>query len=96
MAKMVRNEIEGKEYKKRHRDRRDGRFFNAPAMLRLMTHFKNREEAYVFINRKFDVTEMIKYMKKKKEKNPDLTFFHAFTTAITIKIRNNPPNHDMK
>ena len=65
---MVRNEIEGKEYKKCHKDRRDGRFINAPAMLRLMTYFKDREEAYVFINRKFDVTDMIKYMKKRKQR----------------------------
>ena len=68
MEKMARNEIEGEEYKKSHKDRRDGRFINAPAMLRLMTYFKDREEAYVFINRKFDVTDMIKYMKKRKQR----------------------------
>ena len=90
MAKMIRNEIEGKEYKKRHCDRRDGRYINAPAMLRIMTYIKTREEAYVYINRKFDVTDLIKYMKKKKEKNPDLTFFHAFTTAITKVVFNRP------
>ena len=90
MAKMIRNEIEGKEYKKRHCDRSDGRYINAPAMLRIMTYIKTREEAYVYINRKFDVTDLIKYMKKKKEKNPDLTFFHAFTTAITKVVFNRP------
>ena len=90
MAKMVRNEIEGKEYKKRHKDRRDGRFINAPAMLRIMTHIKTREQAYVFINQKFDVTELIKYMKKKKEKNPSITFFHAFCMAIAKTVFNRP------
>ena len=90
MAKMVRNEIEGKEYKKTRKDRKDGRFINAPAMLRIMTYFKDREEAYVYINRKFDVTDMIKYMEKKKKKNPNLTFFHAFTTAITKVVFNRP------
>ena len=59
MAKMVRNEIEGKEYKKRRKDKKDGRFIDAPAMLRIMSYFKNREEAYVYINRKFDVTDLI-------------------------------------
>ena len=76
--------------KKRWRDRRDGRLIEVPAMAKVMTYIKNREEAYVYINRKFDVTELIKYMKKKKVKNPDLTYFHAFSMAIAKTVYNRP------
>ena len=76
--------------KKRWRDRRDGKLIKVPAMAKVMTYVKNREEAYVYINRKFDVTDLVKYMKKKKEKNPDLTYFHAFSIAIAKTVYNRP------
>ncbi len=38
----------------------------------------NRCEAEVFMTSDIDVTEFVKYMKKLKEKNKDLTFFHGF------------------
>ncbi len=76
--------------KKRWRDRRDGKLIQVPAMSKLMTYLKTREEAYVYINRKFDVTDLVKYMKKKKEKNPDLTYFHAFSMAIAKTVYNRP------
>ena len=76
--------------KKRWRDRRDGKRIDVPAMSKVMTYIKNREESYVYINRKFDVTDLIKYMKKKKEKNPDLTYFHAFSMAIAKTVYNRP------
>jgi pyruvate/2-oxoglutarate dehydrogenase complex dihydrolipoamide acyltransferase (E2) component len=76
--------------KKKWGDRRDGKRIKVSAMAKLMTYIKNREEAYVYINRKFDVTELVKYMKKKKEKNPDLTYFHAFSMAISKVIYNRP------
>ena len=76
--------------KKRLRDRRDGKRIEVPAMAKLMTYIKNREEAYVYINRKFDVTNLVAYMKKKKEKNPDLTYFHAFSMAVAKTIYNRP------
>lgn len=76
--------------KKKWGDRRDGKRIKVPAMAKVMTYIKNREESYVYINRKFDVTDLIKYMKKKKEKNPDLTYFHAFSMAIAKTIYNRP------
>ena len=79
-----------KNYKKKWRDRKDGRRIKMPAMNRLLTHLSKRTEAYVYINRKFDVTDLVKYMKKKKEKNPDLTYFHAFSMAISKVIYNRP------
>lgn len=76
--------------KKKWGDRHDGKLIKVPAMAKVMTYIKNREEAYVYINRKFDVTELVKYMKKKKEKNPDLTYFHAFAMAIAKTVYNRP------
>lgn len=76
--------------KKRWKDRRDGKLIKVPAMAKVMTYIKNREESYVYINRKFDVTDLIDYMKKKKKKNPDLTYFHAFSMAVAKTIYNRP------
>ena len=76
--------------KKKWGDRKDGKKIDVPAMAKLMTYLKNREQAYVYINRKFDVTDLVKYMKKKKEKNPDLTYFHAFSMAIAKVVYNRP------
>lgn len=76
--------------KKKWGDRRDGKQIKVSAMAKLMTYIKNREEAYVYINRKFDVTDLVAYMKKKKVKNPDLTYFHAFSMAVAKTIYNRP------
>ncbi len=76
--------------KKSFRDRRDARWIKMPAMLRLMTYLKDRQEAYVYINRKFDVTDLVKYMKEKKKDNKELTFFHAFSIAIAKVVYNKP------
>lgn len=76
--------------KKKWGDRRDGKLIKVPAMAKVATYIKNREESYVYINRKFDVTDLIAYMKKKKVKNPELTYFHAFSMAIAKTIYNRP------
>lgn len=76
--------------KKRFRDRRDGKQIKVPAMAKILTYLKSREEAYVYINRKFDVTDLVAYMKKKKVKNPELTYFHAFSIAVAKVIYNRP------
>ena len=82
--------MKNEKNKKRWKDRRDGKRIDVPAMSKVMTYIKNREESYVYINRKFDVTDLIKYMKKKKQKNPDLTYFHAFSMAIAKTVYNRP------
>ena len=42
----------------------------------------NRCEAEVFMSSDIDVTEFVKYIKKLKEKNKDITFFHGFVDII--------------
>ena len=76
--------------KKSFRDRRDAKWIKMPAMLRLMTYLKDRQEAYVYICRKFDLTDLVKYMKEKKKDNKDLTYFHAFSMAIAKVVYNRP------
>ena len=76
--------------KKKFGDRRDARKIKMPAMMRLLTYITNRQEAMVYINRKLDVTELVKYMKEKKKENSDLTYFHAFSIAIAKVIYNRP------
>ena len=76
--------------KKKWGDRKDGRKIKMPAMLKLLTVLSKRSEAYVYINRKIDVTNLVKYVKKTKEKNEDLTYFHAFSMAIAKVIYNRP------
>lgn len=76
--------------RKKWGDRRDGKQIKVPAMAKILTYLKTRQEAYVYINRKFDVTDLVAYMKKKKVKHPDLTYFHAFSIAIAKVIYNRP------
>lgn len=44
----------------------------------------------VYINQKMDLTELCKYVEKKKKENPDLTFFHAFLAALGKVYYNRP------
>lgn len=73
-------------------DRRDGvKVRETDAMHVLMNHIKpNRCDSDVFINHKMDVTELVKYMEKKKAKDKDLTYFHMFITLIAKTIYNRP------
>ncbi len=47
-----------------------------------------RCDSDVYINEDIDVTELVKYIEKKKSKNKDITFFHAFITAMGKTIYN--------
>lgn len=44
----------------------------------------------VYINEKIDVTNLVKYMEKKKEENNNVTLFHAFVTALAKTIYSRP------
>ena len=44
----------------------------------------------VYINQKMDLTELCKYVEKKKKTNPDITFFHAFLIALGKLYYNRP------
>lgn len=47
-----------------------------------------RCDSDVYINHKVDVTELVKYVEKKKEEGKDITFFHAFVIAMGKVIYN--------
>jgi len=76
------------------KDRRDGkRVKNIDGMHVLMPYLKpNRCDSDVYINYKLDVSELVKYVEKKKKENPDtkLTFFHVFVTAMGKVMYNRP------
>ena len=77
-------------YKKKWGDRRDARKIKMNGMMRLCTYLKDREDADVYINKKIDVTELVKYMKEKKKVEPETTFFHAFSMACAKVVYNRP------
>lgn len=80
--------------KKRIGDRRDGKKIrNLDGMHYIMADLKpNRCDADVYINQKIDVTNLIKYIEKKKKENPEnkITYFHAFSMAISKLFYNYP------
>ena len=73
-----------KDYKKRFGDRKDARRIrNLKGMEQLNMDLKpNRSVSYVFINQKIDVTNLAKYLEKKKAEGKHITYFHAFLAAI--------------
>ena len=50
----------------------------------------HRSVSDVYINQKMDLTELAKYIEKKKKAGEEVTFFHAFLTAIGKTIYNRP------
>jgi len=50
----------------------------------------NRSVSDVFINQKMDVTELMKYLDKKKKKGEHITFFHAVVAGIGKVYHNRP------
>lgn len=74
--------------------RKDGkRVKNLDGMHNLMNYIMPlRTDADVYINTKIDVTNLVNYIEKlkKKEEHKDLTYFHAFCTAIGKLIYNRP------
>lgn len=77
-------------YKKKWGDRRDAKRIKMNGMMRLCTYLKDRQDADVYINKKVDVTELVEYIKKKKEKEPETTYFHAFSMACAKVVYNRP------
>lgn len=73
-----------KEYKRRFGDRKYARRVrNLKGMEQLNMDLKpNRSVSYVYINQKMDVTNLAKYLEKKKEEGIHITYFHAFLAAI--------------
>ena len=50
----------------------------------------NRSVSDVYINQKMDLTELAKYIEKKKKAGEGVTYFHAFLTAIGKTVYNRP------
>jgi hypothetical protein len=53
-----------------------------------------RCDSFIFSNKDLDVTNLEKYLNNKKKTNPDITYFHAFVTALGKVFYNRPKmNH---
>lgn len=74
------------------RSRRDAKIVkDINGMFQLMLDLKpNRCDSDVFINQKMDVTKLVNYIEKKKEEGKEITYFHAFLTAIGKTFYNRP------
>ena len=81
------------KYKKRFGDRKDARWLrDIDPMHKLFPYvMPGRCQAEVYFTEKFDVTELLKFIDKKKEdpEKQKITFFHAVLTAVakTVKFR---------
>ena len=73
-------------------NRRDAkRVKDINGMFQIMLDLKpNRCDSDVFINQKMDVTNLVKYVEKKKKEGSEITYFHTFLTAIGKTMYNRP------
>ena len=51
---------------------------------------KTRQESYLYASPKFDVTNLVNYLEKRKKNGEHITFFHAFVTALGKTFYNRP------
>lgn len=73
------------------KDRKDARRVELPAMMQCAIDLKpGRANSDVYINRRMDVTELVKYIEEKKAAGIRYTYFNAFMTAIGKVIYNRP------
>ena len=60
-------------------------------MMQLACDIKpNRSVSDVYVNQKIDVTELMKFLDKKKKKGEDITFYHAVVTGVGKVYYNRP------
>lgn len=80
------------KYKRKWGDRKDAkRCKDVLPMNQLMLDIKpKRYMAELYLNEKVDVTNLMKYLKKQKEKGNYITFFNAVSFAIGKTIYNRP------
>ena len=73
-------------------DRRDAkRVRDLRGMAQICIDLKpNRCDSDVYLNQKFDVTELVKYVEKHKKDGNEITYFHAFVTALGKVMYNRP------
>ena len=74
------------------KDRKDAkRIKDINGMFQIMLDLKpNRCDSDVYINQKMDVTKLVQYIEKKKKSGEEITYFHAFITAIGKTLYNRP------
>ena len=74
------------------KDRRDAKLVrNMDTMHKVMVEIKpKRCDEDVYIHQVVDVTNLVKYMKKKKKEDDKLTYFHLFSSAIAKTICHRP------
>ena len=73
------------------RDRRDARRVEVSALMQCCIDLKpTRKENEVYIDRKIDVTELVKYMEDCRKDGKKYTYFHAFMAAIAKVIYHRP------
>jgi len=77
---------------KKFGDRKDGRRVrDLTGMAQISIDLKpNRCDSDVYINQKMDLTELVKYVNRKKSEGMDLTYFPAFVMAIGKTFYNRP------
>lgn len=64
---------------------------NVPGMMQLNCDIRTtRQESYLFANVKYDVTELMKYLEKRKKNGDHITFFHAFLMGLGKVFYNRP------
>ncbi len=77
---------------KKFGDRKDGkRVKDLTGMAQISIDLKPRRcDSDVYINQKMDLTELVKYVNKKKEEGMELTYFPTFVMAIGKTFYNRP------
>lgn len=79
--------------KRRWGDRKDGFRIKAPGLQTVMTALMpNRTDCEVYLDDKIDVTELLKFIEKKNQENPEVktTVFHCFIAALTRMVHERP------
>ena len=71
-------------------DRKDGkRVENVSGLSQISIDLKPRRcDSDVYINQKVDVTNLVKYINKRKSDGIELSYFHAFVTALAKVVYN--------
>ena len=76
---------------KRFRDRKDGIRVRISGFDKFLYLLKpRRSEAEVYISKKIDVSDLVKYMENKRKDNKEITYFHLFSTAVAKLVYNKP------
>ena len=80
------------QYKRRWGDRKDARRVrDITGMAHISMDLKpNRSVSDVYINQKMNLTKLVNYIQTKKEQGEEISYFHAFVTAIGKVMYNRP------